>query len=322
MISSTGPRRGVEAGEQRKRLAHREQRVELARLQHETEPIAPRARRRRGIDAEHGDVAAGPRAVALEDLDRRGLARAVRPEKAEHLAGRDLEVDAAHGFDRAVTHAEVAHLDRGTHSSASAMLRAVPRLPSRPMHHGRRAQFGLLLGICALAASVAACSSTSGSAAAPTSTIASTTTRVHRAAHARARARDRLGPAPQSDRVLARSRGEGRRARWLRTASGSRCSARSTAKAPGGSASSTRPTCATWSPMTVHAARPDASRAKRHPTSRAPPTARSSSPTSRSCTTARGGLVEALLPHHDRLRALLAAQPLLQPRLHTRRAIA
>ena len=42
---------------------------------------------------EHGDRAAVARAVALEDLDRRRLAGAVRTEQAEHLARLDLEVD-------------------------------------------------------------------------------------------------------------------------------------------------------------------------------------------------------------------------------------
>ena len=45
--------------------------------------------------AEHLDLAAVAVAVALEDLDRRRLAGAVRAEQAEHLAGADLEVDAA-----------------------------------------------------------------------------------------------------------------------------------------------------------------------------------------------------------------------------------
>jgi len=48
-----------------------------------------------GVEAEHGDRAPGPRAEALQNLHRRGLARAVRPEQAEHLALADLEVDAA-----------------------------------------------------------------------------------------------------------------------------------------------------------------------------------------------------------------------------------
>ena len=93
----------------------------------------------RGIDAEHRHVAAGARPVTLEDLDRRGLARAVRPEKPEDLAGGDLEVDPAHRFDRAVSHAEVVNLDRGE--------------PSRRQCYGRL-RFGSTCGPYAGAAPV------------------------------------------------------------------------------------------------------------------------------------------------------------------------
>ena len=41
----------------------------------------------RDVDAEDDRLAAVGRAQALEDLDRRRLARAVRPEQAEDLAG-------------------------------------------------------------------------------------------------------------------------------------------------------------------------------------------------------------------------------------------
>ena len=43
------------------------------------------------VEAEHAHRAGVGRAVALEDLDGGGLARAVRPEQAEHLARRDVE---------------------------------------------------------------------------------------------------------------------------------------------------------------------------------------------------------------------------------------
>ncbi len=42
--------------------------------------------RSRGIVAEHRDLAAAARAVALEDLHGGRLAGAVGPEQAEHLA--------------------------------------------------------------------------------------------------------------------------------------------------------------------------------------------------------------------------------------------
>ncbi len=47
-----------------------------------------------------------------QHADRRGLAGPVRAEQAEDLAGRDLEVDAPHGFDAALIRlAELGHFD-------------------------------------------------------------------------------------------------------------------------------------------------------------------------------------------------------------------
>jgi hypothetical protein len=102
-------RRRVEGGEEGDRLAHRQQRVELALLQDEADALAPGAGRLRGVGAEHRDLAAARLAVALEDLDRRRLSGSVGPEEAEHLAGRDLEVDAPHRFVLAIGLAQPAH---------------------------------------------------------------------------------------------------------------------------------------------------------------------------------------------------------------------
>ena len=70
------------------------------------------------IDAEHLDGAAVARAVALEDLDGRRLAGAVRAEQAEHLARLDREVDPAERFVVAVALAEARDRD-GAQSSTS-----------------------------------------------------------------------------------------------------------------------------------------------------------------------------------------------------------
>ncbi len=59
-----------------------------------------------GVVAEHRDLAAAARAVALEDLDGRRLAGAVRAEQAEHLAALHGDVDAAHGLELAVALAQ------------------------------------------------------------------------------------------------------------------------------------------------------------------------------------------------------------------------
>ena len=60
-----------------------------------------RARKREAVAApavaEHLDLAGVGRPEPLEDLDRGGLAGAVRAEHAEALAGADLEVEAPDG---------------------------------------------------------------------------------------------------------------------------------------------------------------------------------------------------------------------------------
>ena len=79
------------------------------------EPSRDRAALRARVEAEHGDVAGVALAVALEDLDRRRLAGAVRAEQAEDLAGRDLEVDPAHRLDAVVRLAQADHGDGTRH---------------------------------------------------------------------------------------------------------------------------------------------------------------------------------------------------------------
>ena len=92
----------VVAAEHVEALAHRQVRVERRGLEDDAEPLAPGPAGARRILAEHLDVARVAVAVALEDLDRRRLAGAVRPEQPEHLAGADLEVDAPDRLVRAV----------------------------------------------------------------------------------------------------------------------------------------------------------------------------------------------------------------------------
>src|SRR3954468_192034 len=104
------------------RLAHRGPRVEADALEHDSHPLLKRMVAALGVEAEHRHVAARSLAVALEDLDGRGLAGAVRPEQAEHLAARDLERHAAHRLDGPVALAQVAHADGrlGGHAQAPA----------------------------------------------------------------------------------------------------------------------------------------------------------------------------------------------------------
>ena len=87
ITSSTSRGCAVVAGEHPVHLAHRERRRQLRVLQHDADPLAkgrarlPRDRRRARVTS---PPSRGP--IALEDLDRRRLAGAVRAEQAEHLA--------------------------------------------------------------------------------------------------------------------------------------------------------------------------------------------------------------------------------------------
>ena len=74
----------------------------------------------RRVLAEHRHLAGGADPEALQDLDRGGLARAVRPEQADHLAGADVEVDTGEHVVVAVAHPQVADLDRNLHLSQSS----------------------------------------------------------------------------------------------------------------------------------------------------------------------------------------------------------
>jgi len=87
--------------------------VDAAALQHDPDPLSQLYLPARRVVPQHGDLATRTLAVALEDLDRRRLARTVRPEQAEHLAALHGDVDPAHGLVLAVALAQVPHLDRG-----------------------------------------------------------------------------------------------------------------------------------------------------------------------------------------------------------------
>ena len=76
-------------------LGHGQRLVEGGGLEDDADALPPRAARLGGILAENGHGAAVTLPVALEDLDGRGLARAVRAQEPEDLAGSDLEADPA-----------------------------------------------------------------------------------------------------------------------------------------------------------------------------------------------------------------------------------
>src|SRR5205823_9056991 len=84
---------------------------ELRLLEDDADPLAEARPRRLRVVPEHRHLTGVAAPVALEDLDRRRLAGAVRAEEAEDLAVRDLEVDAAHRLERAVRFAQSADGD-------------------------------------------------------------------------------------------------------------------------------------------------------------------------------------------------------------------
>jgi hypothetical protein len=66
-------------------------------LQHDADPRPPLPAALAGIGAQDRDLAAVPLPVPLEDLYRRGLARAVRAQQREHLSVVNVEVNSVHG---------------------------------------------------------------------------------------------------------------------------------------------------------------------------------------------------------------------------------
>src|SRR5262245_13463413 len=102
-------------------LARGELRDEPGLLQDEPDPVAPGAVGPLRVDAEDAHLAGAPRPIALEDLDRRRLAGAVRPEKGEDLAGADLEVDPSHRLEAVVRLAQAFHADHGLGHRADVM---------------------------------------------------------------------------------------------------------------------------------------------------------------------------------------------------------
>src|SRR5207247_3988819 len=85
--------RVVVAGEDRVRLADRDVWPQLRLLEDDADPLAEVVPGPLGIVAENAHFAGVALAVALEDLDRRRLAGAVRSEHAEDLSLLDREVN-------------------------------------------------------------------------------------------------------------------------------------------------------------------------------------------------------------------------------------
>src|SRR6478672_2758776 len=105
--------------------------VEGTRLQHDPDALAQRAAARAGVVPEHRHVATTAFPVALEDLDRGRLARAVGTEQTEHLAALDADIHAAQRFEVAIGLAQPGDLDRGCRTAqAAAASMPPPRAPT------------------------------------------------------------------------------------------------------------------------------------------------------------------------------------------------
>ena len=121
----------VVAGVHREHLGDREVRLDAALLQHDADALTQFGAAVRGVHAEHRDVARIARAVALEDLDRRGLASTVGAEHSNTLALVDREADAVHRMHLAVGFLQVGDFDhrhdRGPISITKVTLLKSPR---------------------------------------------------------------------------------------------------------------------------------------------------------------------------------------------------
>ncbi|GAA3312126.1 hypothetical protein FHR33_002916 [Nonomuraea dietziae] len=85
--------------------------VVAPRLKHDAQPGPPLLVAARGIRAEHLDASRRPRPEPFHDLERGGLARAVRAEQGQHLSLTRLEGHVVQDVGRAVTHAQAVHVE-------------------------------------------------------------------------------------------------------------------------------------------------------------------------------------------------------------------
>ncbi len=105
--------RRVIAAQVRQEFPHPPLAVVAPGLQHDAEPGPPVLVAVGRIGAEDLHVATGAHPEALQDLDRRGLARPVRPEQRHHLAAARGEADALEDVGRAVSHPQIADVEHG-----------------------------------------------------------------------------------------------------------------------------------------------------------------------------------------------------------------
>src|SRR6202042_1683243 len=81
-------------------------------LQHDPDTALQPGPLTTGIHTKNADLAVVTRPIALKNLDRRGLARPVRPEQRENLAIADRQVDAPDNLSARVGLHQAAHIHR------------------------------------------------------------------------------------------------------------------------------------------------------------------------------------------------------------------
>ena len=119
------PRFAVEAGEQFHGLANRQLFREPRFLQRDADLLPQITGMALPGLPENGHVASGRLEQAFQNLDGRGFSRAIRTKQSEALAGMNLEIQPAHGFDFAVIDfTEIAALNGDRHGSIVAKKRA------------------------------------------------------------------------------------------------------------------------------------------------------------------------------------------------------
>jgi hypothetical protein len=101
----------VKRAEKLERLVHGDLVGKVRGLEANTDPVLEPLLLPIGIEVEDLHIARRPGPQTLEDLDRRGLAGAVRSEQAEDFPGPHFEVDPFDRFEIAVCLAQPAHVD-------------------------------------------------------------------------------------------------------------------------------------------------------------------------------------------------------------------
>jgi hypothetical protein len=104
-------RRWVPQAKQLHGLSDGEETIDCCVLENDPDALPILTLTSPGIEPKNLHEARVPTTKALENLDRRGLASAIRPKQRKDFAFRDLETDASYSRDATVRLAKVLYLD-------------------------------------------------------------------------------------------------------------------------------------------------------------------------------------------------------------------